>query len=729
MPPPTIPDYSIQARLGAGNGATVYLALQESRARRIALKVMFANSATDPDYDERFMREAHLAASLSHPSIQSIFDLGEYEDRYYIAMEYHSGGSLKDRLKKNMTSKRAMVITRQLASALDYAQNRGITHGDIKPNNILFRDDGGAVLTDFGIARLGATGGRETLPNAMVGTPEYMSPEQARGHQLDTRSDLYSLGIVFYEMLAGNPPYRGSDAVDISIQHVKNPIPELPEALAPLQPVIDKLLAKSADDRYALAKDLISDLDALRMGAIKNRKLAPETGDAQKEEESTGTPDRPAAPPPSLPDEPTPEKRSRPTSLKLPLAKLAYLLVPAGLAAGLYYAHSNGYWESVTSHPAYQSSSETVRGWFAGLQGSGPGDAKDHGVDPTAVEESLSELAAGSIGTAINVQSYPGKINDSGISSRAVIALADIQLQTLPRIDKQTEIINEMLTRAATLRGSGHILSPPEDNALEAYREVLALDENNSAAMSGIEAITLGVINDLSDAIADDSLDEAQKILGRARAAELEDSQIDIAQARLDDAVAAEQARTAAAAAAKKERLIAEERARAAAVAASVAAATAAAATAAASTPTATPAAEAAAEAGVTATREPETPTVVQAPATPVPTAAPADRADALLSRFKITGLLKKAEFDIAEGRYTFPVGNNALQKYREVLRLTPGNQAAEQGIADLTETIIAELDAAIAKGDETQAALRLVELKQISPQNPRLLEAESAGL
>ena len=269
---PAIPGYRILGQLGTGGMATVYLANQESFDREVAIKVMAPVLAADANYGERFMREARIAARFSHPNIIAVYDVGAHDDHYYIAMEYHPGGDLKGRLKRNMTTKQAMSILRQIAAALDYAHNKGFIHRDVKPDNIMFRDDGSAVLTDFGIARPASGDAQMTQLGMVVGTPKYMSPEQARGQELDSRSDIYSLGIVFYEMLIGNVPFDGKDSIAIGIKHVKEPAPPLPPHLAALQPLLDRMLAKNVEERYSSGRELITDLDKLRMGALRNQK-------------------------------------------------------------------------------------------------------------------------------------------------------------------------------------------------------------------------------------------------------------------------------------------------------------------------------------------------------------------------------------------------------------------------------------------------------------------------
>ncbi|MGY6587986.1 MAG: SUMF1/EgtB/PvdO family nonheme iron enzyme [Wenzhouxiangella sp.] len=264
---PGIPGYRIENELGCGGMATVYLAVQESLERRVALKVMKAALAADEEFAERFVREARTAASLQHSSIVSIFDAGQAGHHSYIAMEYVSGGELKDRLRQGaLKSSEAIAVVRQIAAGLNYAHGKGFVHRDVKPENILFREDGTAVLSDFGIARAIGSGTRMTATGLSIGTPHYMSPEQARGQAVDGRSDLYSLGVLFFEMLSGNIPFDAQDSFAVGLMHINDPVPQLRPMLARYQPLISRLLAKNPEDRYQSGAELIEDLERVEQG-------------------------------------------------------------------------------------------------------------------------------------------------------------------------------------------------------------------------------------------------------------------------------------------------------------------------------------------------------------------------------------------------------------------------------------------------------------------------------
>ncbi len=256
-----IPGYRVIRKINQGGMSTVYLAIQISVGRVVALKVMNPQLNSDPAFSERFQREATIVGQLSHPNIVAIYDIGRHEDLNYIAMDYLPNGSVHDRMSTGLSGEEVLRVTREIASALDHAHEKGYIHRDIKPENILFRSDNSAVLTDFGVARGLATNSRMTHVGTVVGTPHYMSPEQTKGNVVDGRSDLYSLGVVFYEMLTGTLPFQGDEAVTIALKHISAPIPKLPMQYLGFQKILDKLLAKDPEQRFQRGRDLISALE------------------------------------------------------------------------------------------------------------------------------------------------------------------------------------------------------------------------------------------------------------------------------------------------------------------------------------------------------------------------------------------------------------------------------------------------------------------------------------
>ena len=275
-----IPGYKILRQLGRGGMATVYLALQESVEREVALKVMSPYLLTDPTFGDRFLREARIAAKMTHRHIVQVHDVGRAGDHHYIAMEYLSEGEVIAKDGHGLDVMSVLKASKEIASALGYAHAKGFIHRDVKPDNILKRDDGAAVLTDFGIARAADSQTHMTQTGSVIGTPHYMSPEQARGRTVDGRADLYSLGVVFHEMLLGRVPFTADDSLAVGIMHITQPVPELPTHLRAFQPVLDRLLAKLPEERFQTGDELVDaleDLEARALGGEFPDLLAPAT--------------------------------------------------------------------------------------------------------------------------------------------------------------------------------------------------------------------------------------------------------------------------------------------------------------------------------------------------------------------------------------------------------------------------------------------------------------------
>lgn len=254
--PKPIPGYQLLHLLGKGGMAEVYLAHQDSVDREVALKLMSRHLLTDPRFAERFLREARIAARLQHRHVVSIFDVGVADEQPYIAMEYLTGGQVMPRDDAPISEDQALRCVYEIALALDYAHSKGYIHRDVKPDNILLRDDGSCVLSDFGIARTVDSATMMTKTGSVVGTPFYMSPEQLRGREVDGRADLYSLGVVFYQLLTGKVPYSASDSLAIGIMHMTAPMPRLPARYSHLQKLLDRMLAKEANERVQTGKEL-----------------------------------------------------------------------------------------------------------------------------------------------------------------------------------------------------------------------------------------------------------------------------------------------------------------------------------------------------------------------------------------------------------------------------------------------------------------------------------------
>src|SRR5277367_3355152 len=248
--------YELNHLIARGGMAEVYRAHDRLLDRPVALKVLFPELSVDRSFVERFRREAQAAAGLSHPSIVSVYDWGEDAGTYYIVMEFVDGRPLSAILKTAgpMHPDRAAEVGAEVATALGYAHRHGVIHRDVKPGNVLITDEGQVKVTDFGIARAINTEESLTQTGAVMGTATYFSPEQAEGMGVDARSDLYSLGVVLFEMVAGRPPFLGDTPVAVASKHVREHPPTAreinPAVPADLEAIISKCMSKSPDNRY-----------------------------------------------------------------------------------------------------------------------------------------------------------------------------------------------------------------------------------------------------------------------------------------------------------------------------------------------------------------------------------------------------------------------------------------------------------------------------------------------
>jgi serine/threonine protein kinase/beta-lactam-binding protein with PASTA domain len=260
--------YRVISRVGSGGMAEVYCAEDTQLGRRVAVKLLHERFAQDEEFVERFRREASSAASLSHANIVSVYDRGEWGGTYYIAMEYLDGRSLDSIVREEapLTPERAIEITEQVLRAARFAHRRGVVHRDLKPHNVIIDDEGRVKVTDFGIARAGAS--EITQTGSIMGTARYLSPEQAQGHAVSPRSDLYAIGIMLYELLTGTVPFEGDSVVAIALRHLSEP-PRPPSSFVPtisanLDAIVMRALEKSPEQRFADADEFLSALEGER---------------------------------------------------------------------------------------------------------------------------------------------------------------------------------------------------------------------------------------------------------------------------------------------------------------------------------------------------------------------------------------------------------------------------------------------------------------------------------
>jgi serine/threonine-protein kinase len=317
--------YRLEARIGAGGMSTVYRAFDETLQRRVAIKLMNREVSSDSDELERFRREARAVAQLSHPHVVGVIDAGEDDGRPYIVFECVDGETLKERIRRRgrLPIPEAVAYAIEIARALGVAHSHHIIHRDVKPQNVLIDEEGSAKVTDFGIARTLDEEGL-TADGRVLGTTDYVSPEQALGQPVTGQSDLYSLGIVLYEMLAGEVPFKGENQVAVAMKHVREQLPDVqrkrPEVSAALAAVIDRATAKRVEHRYADDAELIADLEDVL--AIETARAGSATGEVTS----------------VLRTLPSQTQRRVPFRVRHRItAVLLVLLVAAGIAAGLVW--------------------------------------------------------------------------------------------------------------------------------------------------------------------------------------------------------------------------------------------------------------------------------------------------------------------------------------------------------------------------------------------------------
>jgi CheY-like chemotaxis protein len=260
-----IPRYTILRTLGESEQALVYLAESSELGHNVVLKVSKVAREDDAEQRRLFAREYEAIAAMNHPSVVDLYDYGLQQGREYLVMEYFPCGDLKARLQRPVSPAEALDFVRRIAAALKFVHDSGIIHRDLKPPNVMLRETGDVVLIDFGLARSLTDGRSSTRAGMLRGSPYYMSPEQAQAQPLDARTDLYSLGVIYYELLTNRKPYLGQSAIEVLRQHVHAPVPRLPAELAGQQWLLERLMAKSRDERFASAQAV---LDAIAPATV-----------------------------------------------------------------------------------------------------------------------------------------------------------------------------------------------------------------------------------------------------------------------------------------------------------------------------------------------------------------------------------------------------------------------------------------------------------------------------
>jgi serine/threonine-protein kinase len=318
--------YEVEELVGAGGMSSVYRAHDRLLDRKVALKVMHQHYGGDPEHVERFRREARSVAALSHPNVVTVIDRGEHRGRQFIVFEYVDGENLKQLIQRRGPAPvaTALELAIQIAQALSFAHRHGLVHRDVKPQNVLLNGDGRAKVTDFGIARSLDVQQGVTQTGTVLGTSEYIAPEQAQGRNVDEQTDVYSLGVVLYELLSGHVPFAGENFVAVAMRHINDPPPPLadsrPDVPARVEAAVRRAMAKEPSDRFATMADLCAELEAC---------LAELQGATQ-------------VLPGHSPPPPSPRRPPRRRASAWPVVVALALLICGGAAAGYFLLRSHG---------------------------------------------------------------------------------------------------------------------------------------------------------------------------------------------------------------------------------------------------------------------------------------------------------------------------------------------------------------------------------------------------
>ncbi len=458
-----IPGLQILNAIGQGGMARVYLAMQESLQRPVAVKLL--NNPDSPGFHARFMNEGRYLAALSHSNIVEVYDVGESRGHYYILMEYLPGGDLKRRIKRGIKPAIALKLTVKIASCLDYLHHQGIVHRDLKPSNILFRADNNPVLTDFGIAKLVQDQSEQALRGSILGSPAYLSPEQAGfSGVIDGRSDLYSLGVILYEMLSGRRPFVGENYAAIIMAHHQRPIPLLPEPHIRFQPIIQRLLAKRADDRFQTGAELIQ---AIRAGPITEIRKMRRFSNMQIS---------------ARPEPPVAKEEPPPLSPSVGRLKRRFLVLFLLFVSGMLPVCSLNLGESISFRRDTATLADT---------------------SVTGQPDQLTGMPVGQV----EFQAKP-------------------QTRQPPRAIPKQSKADRLLSLAYQRMDKLQLSFPPGDSALRYFRDILVLDPDNTAAQAGIRQIVRWYIRQADEDLAQGNRERARRYIQRGRLIDGQDPEL-----------------------------------------------------------------------------------------------------------------------------------------------------------------------------------------------------------
>ena len=514
-----IPGYTLKEQIGSGGMARVFLAIQENLGREVAVKVLH-HSLTEgsEEFRTRFLHEGQVLARLTHRSIVPIYDIGTHDEIVYMVMEYLRGGTLQDRMKSGVMNVGDVIkICAQVALALHTAHLQKIIHRDLKPSNIMFRNNVTPVLTDFGIARVLDSGHTLTQTGMMIGTPQYMSPEQIMAHDVDQRSDIYSLGLMLYRLLTGELPFEASEPMAMAMHQINTPPRPLPSHLAELQPVIDLMLAKKQEDRYQSCIDFCNHLQRI---SLTDEDYATEISNQTRIFDPSQLSD---------PKFQVTDKTSRPkteqntwtgatintilgkTSLQKKIRLGIFGLVLA-VSIGAYFFLAPSYDLSpieerrieklldrfdgymITNNfyePEGENAADMLRKVFEMAPGYGPAQEAADRLAEEYWTDAIDRIDQGNLEGALSF------VDDGLLLAPENESLLEVKAQISTAIAERQrqEDISRLLATAEQALAADRLAPPDPDNAYEAFREVLQLDDLNETARSGLSDIQRDLVS------------------------------------------------------------------------------------------------------------------------------------------------------------------------------------------------------------------------------------------
>lgn len=546
---PDVPGYVLHEQIGKGGASAVYLAEQRDGPGPVAVRFLSRSSGI-----EQFLRGGAIHRQMRHKNIASLLDLGECPDGAFQAVEYLPGGDLNKRLTSGVHIQTLLKVVKDVARALDYVQESGYVHGDVKPENILFRANGSVVLCDFDLAVAKGESSGNASKMTVRGTPEYMSPEQAAGRPLDGRADLYSLGVVLYRLLTGDLPYRAESAVSIGIKHLQDPVPRLPTYLSAFQSIIDKALAKRPDQRFQTGAAMVAAIDGVR-DTDSVPQLTVKTNPISTAEIMAVGGDLLSTPL----DQGRQERRSALMRRRRRLRNVAAtVVVLVGLGAGGYYAYETGIIapEQLLSRLGIGEDPQVAAAWSEarslrqdpnqGLSSIAAGYRRvlaldpDHEqaraeVDTLAVDwrESISEaLLAGNLELAETRLQEASEVFPNDVEW--------VQLNVSLQDRQRAERI--MVSTQGLLTSNGLSDVPSATAAIQAYQEVLRLAPGHAAAANALNELSVHYAGMATAAAIDGEVSQAISLLERATLADATLAQLDEVRTLISQATTAQQA-------------------------------------------------------------------------------------------------------------------------------------------------------------------------------------------